>query len=114
MPKKKEKWYVVSKLSKGELANENVKLNNQIAHLTGDLSFANESIESLKIDLINQQSKNKELRLQLKDQELNSLENKVYLLEKLVSLHETKTRDKSIYVDGSNGSVTTSSTSTII
>ena len=47
MKKKKEKWYLWSKLTKGQLANEYNKLDAKFAKNQIDLDFANEQVNVL-------------------------------------------------------------------
>ena len=83
---KKTKWY--SKLNKKEVAEQNVYLQGQIKKLKEEVLYHKGTFESVKEDLINQQHKNKTLRLEIKDLEFRNLEEKVFLLEKIIRLHE--------------------------
>ena len=88
-------------------------------NLYNDYDTAKESIRSLQKDLDSTNQVNKNLRFDLQETKQESLENKVKLLEKIVSLYESKPKD-SIFqypnssVVKSNGvspTITTASTS---
>ena len=112
MKKKKEKWYIFSKLTKGELANQYDKLTKKSTKLQSDLDFANEQINVWKSNFSDLQQENSKLRAKIKEEESYTLRSKVHLLEKLVALHEQKPKDETRYVNGF-GTTTTSSTSPI-
>ena len=50
MKKKKVKWYIWSKLSKGELANEYDKLKTKFTKVQADLDFANDQINVWRLN----------------------------------------------------------------
>ena len=58
------------------------------------------TFESVKEDLFNHQHKNKTLRLEIKDLEFANLEEKVFLLEKIIRLHEDRSQNTSPYTNG--------------
>ena len=95
---KKTKWY--SKLNKKEVAEQNVYLQGQIKKLKEEVLYHKGTFESVKQDLINQQHKNKTLRLEIKDLEFRNLEEKVFLLEKIIRLHEDTPKSISSYSNG--------------
>ena len=95
---KKTKWY--SKLNKKEVAEQNVYLQGQIKKLKEEVLYHKGTFESVKEDLINQQHKNKTLRLEIKDLEFRNLEEKVFLLEKIIRLHEDTPKSISSYSNG--------------
>ena len=92
---KKTKWY--SKLNKKEVAEQNVYLQGQIKKLKEEVLYHKGTFESVKEDLINQQHKNKTLRLEIKDLEFRNLEEKVFLLEKIIRLHEDTPKNITSY-----------------
>ena len=95
---KKTKWY--SKLNKKEVAEQNVYLQGQIKKLKEEVLYHKGTFESVKEDLINQQHKNKTLRLEIKDLEFRNLEEKVFLLEKIIRLHEDIPKNITSYSNG--------------
>ena len=95
---KKTKWY--SKLNKKEVAEQNVYLQGQIKKLKEEVLYHKGTFESVKQDLINQQHKNKTLRLEIRDLEFRNLEEKVFLLEKIIRLHEDTPKSISSYSNG--------------
>ena len=95
---KKTKWY--SKLNKKEVAEQNVYLQGQIKKLKEEVLYHKGTFESVKEDLINQQHKNKTLRLEIKDLEFRNLEEKVFLLEKIIRLHEDTPKNITSYSNG--------------
>ena len=95
---KKTRWY--SKLSKKEVADQNVNLQGQVKKLKEEVLYHKGTFESVKEDLINQQHKNKTLRLEIKDLEFRNLEEKVFLLEKIIRLHEDTPKSISSYSNG--------------
>ena len=109
MKKKKEKWYIWSKLSKGELANEYDKLKTKFTKVQADLDFANEQINVLRSNFSDLLKENKGLETKLKEEESYTLRSKVHLLEKLVALHEKTPKDTIRYV---NNGVNTSANNT--
>ena len=110
MKKKKVKWYIWSKLSKGELANEYDKLKTKFTKVQADLDFANEQINVLRSNFSDLLKENKGLETKLKEEESYTLKSKVHLLEKLVALHEKTPKDTIRYVNnGVNSSVTSTS-----
>tara|TARA_Y100000593_G_C4133474_1_gene248555 strand:- start:82 stop:480 length:399 start_codon:yes stop_codon:yes gene_type:complete len=111
MKKKKEKWYIWSKLSKGELANEYDKLKTKFTKVQADLDFANEQVNVWKTDFLDLKQENLKLSAKIKEEEGYTLRSKVHLLEKLVALHEQKPKDEIRYV---NGVVTTTSSTSPI
>ena len=108
MKKKKVKWYIWSKLSKGELANEYDKLKTKFTKVQADLDFANEQINVLRSNFSDLLKENKRLETKLKEEESYTLKSKVHLLEKLVALHEKTPKDTIRYVN--NGVNTTGTT----
>ena len=108
MKKKKEKWYLWSKLTKGQLANEYNKLNAKFAKNQIDLDFANEQINVLNSKLTECLKDIEELKNKVKEEEGYALRSKVNLLEKLVALHEKTPKDTIRYVN--NGVNTTGTT----
>ena len=109
MKKKKEKWYIWSKLSKGELANEYDKLKTKFTKVQADLDFANEQVNVWKTDFLDLKQKNLKLSAKIKEEEGYTLRSKVHLLEKLVALHEKTTKDTIKYL---NNGVNTSANNT--
>ena len=101
---KKTRWY--SKLSKKEVADQNVNLQGQVKKLKEEVLYHKGTFESVKEDLFNHQHKNKTLRLEIKDLEFANLEEKVFLLEKIIRLHE----DRSQYTSPSTNGVSTITT----
>ena len=95
---KKTKWY--SKLNKKEVAEQNVYLQGQIKKLKEEVLYHKGTFESVKEDLINQQHKNKTLRLEIKDLEFRNLEEKVFLLEKIIRLYEDTPKNITSYSNG--------------
>ena len=95
---KKTKWY--SKLNKKEVAEQNVYLQGQVKKLKEEVLYHKGTFESVKEDLINQQHKNKTLRLEIKDLEFRNLEEKVFLLEKIIRLHEDTPKNITSYSNG--------------
>ena len=95
---KKTKWY--SKLNKKEVAEQNVYLQGQIKKLKEEVLYHKGTFESVKEDLINQQHRNKTLRLEIKDLEFRNLEEKVFLLEKIIRLHEDTPKNITSYSNG--------------
>lgn len=95
---KKTKWY--SKLNKKEVAEQNVYLQGQIKKLKEEVLYHKGTFESVKEDLINQQHKNKTLRLEIKDLEFRNLEEKVFLLQKIIRLYEDTPKSISSYSNG--------------
>jgi len=120
MKKKKEKWFIWSKLTKGELANEYDKLLKKNKSLTENLESVNRSCNQYineNDELVEENSKKfKEINLleaKLKDQELDFVKKQVNLLEKLVALHEKKPKDEVRYISyENNGHISSDSTRT--
>ena len=108
MKKKKTKWYLWSKLSKGELANEYEKLKTKSTKLQTDLDFANDQINVWRLNCSDLEKENEKLRTKLREEESYTLRSKVHLLEKLVALHEKTPKDTIRYVN--NGVNTTGTT----
>ena len=108
MKKKKEKWYIWSKLSKGELANEYDKLKTKFTKVQADLDFANDQINVWRLNCSDLEKENEKLRTKLREEESYTLRSKVHLLEKLVALHEKTPKDTIRYVN--NGVNTTGTT----
>ena len=108
MKKKKEKWYLWSKLTKGQLANEYNKLDAKFAKNQIDLDFANEQVNVLNSKLRECLKDIEELKNKVKEEEGYALRSKVNLLEKLVALHEKTPKDTIRYVN--NGVNTTGTT----
>ena len=110
MKKKKVKWYIWSKLSKGELANEYDKLKTKFTKVQADLDFANDQINVWRLNCSDLEKENEKLRTKLREEESYTLRSKVHLLEKLVALHEKTPKDTIRYVNnGVNSSVTSTS-----
>ena len=109
MKKKKVKWYIWSKLSKGELANEYDKLKTKFTKVQADLDFANEQVNVWKTDFLDLKQENLKLSAKIKEEEGYTLRSKVHLLEKLVALHEKTPKDTIRYV---NNAVNTSANNT--
>ena len=95
---KKTRWY--SKLSKKEVADQNVNLQGQVKKLKEEVLYHKGTFESVKQDLINQQHKNKTLRLKIKYLEFRNLEEKVFLLEKIIRLYEDTPKNITSYSNG--------------
>ena len=113
MKKKKTKWYLWSKLTKGELANEYEKLKTKSTKLQSDLDFANEQNNVWRSNCSDLEKENEKLRTKLREEESNTLRSKVHLLEKLVALHEKTPKDEVRYIPyGNNGVATTNTTGT--
>ena len=120
MKKKKEKWFIWSKLTKGELANEYDKLLKKNKSLTENLESVNRSCNQYineNDELVEENSKKfKEINLleaKLKDQELDFVKKQVNLLEKLVALHEKKPKDEVRYINyENNGNILPNTTGT--
>ena len=108
MKKKKVKWYIWSKLSKGELANEYDKLKTKFTKVQADLDFANDQINVWRLNCSDLEKENEKLRTKLREEESYTLRSKVHLLEKLVALHEKTPKDTIRYVN--NGVNTTGTT----
>ena len=108
MKKKKVKWYIWSKLSKGELANEYDKLKTKFTKVQADLDFANEQVNVWKTDFLDLKQENLKLSAKIKEEEGYTFISKVHLLEKLVALHEKTPKDTIRYVN--NGVNTTGTT----
>ena len=108
MKKKKVKWYIWSKLSKGELANEYDKLKTKFTKVQADLDFANDQINVWRLNCSDLEKENEKLRTKLREEERYTLRSKVHLLEKLVALHEKTPKDTIRYVN--NGVNTTGTT----
>ena len=108
MKKKKTKWYLWSKLTKGELANEYEKLKTKSTKLQSDLDFANDQINVWRLNCSDLEKENEKLRTKLREEESYTLRSKVHLLEKLVALHEKTPKDTIRYVN--NGVNTTGTT----
>ena len=110
MKKKKVKWYIWSKLSKGELANEYDKLKTKFTKVQADLDFANDQINVWRLNCSDLEKENEKLRTKLREEESYTLRSKVHLLEKLVALHEKTPKDTIRYVNkGVNTTGTTTS-----
>lgn len=110
MKKKKEKWFIWSKLTKGELANEYDKLKTKFTKIQADLDFANEQVNVWKTNCSDLEQENFKLSAKIKEEESYTLRSKVHLLEKLVALHEKTPKDTIRYVNnGVNSSVTSTS-----
>ena len=113
MKKKKTKWYLWSKLTKGELANEYDKLKTKSTKLQSDLDFANEQNNVWRSNCSDLEKENEKLRTKLREEESYTLRSKVHLLEKLVALHEKTSKDEVRYIPyGNNGVATTNTTGT--
>ena len=120
MKKKKEKWYIWSKLTKGELANQYDKLLKKNKSLTENLESVNRSCNQYideNDELVEENSKKfkkiNSLEAKLKDQELDFFKKQVNLLEKLVALHEKKPKDEVRYISyENNGHISPNSTRT--
>tara|TARA_R100001591_G_scaffold67367_1_gene76514 strand:- start:71 stop:448 length:378 start_codon:yes stop_codon:yes gene_type:complete len=113
MKKKKTKWYLWSKLTKGELANEYEKLKTKSTKLQSDLDFANEQNNVWRSNCSDLKKENEKLRTKLREEENYTLRSKIHLLEKLVALHEKKPKDEVRYIPyGNNGVVTTNTSGT--
>ena len=113
MKKKKTKWYLWSKLTKGELANEYEKLKTKSTKLQSDLDFANEQNNVWRSNCSDLEKENEKLRTKLREEENYTLRSKIHLLEKLVALHEKKPKDEVRYIPyGNNGVATTNTTGT--
>ena len=113
MKKKKTKWYLWSKLTKGELANEYEKLKIKSTKLQSDLDFANEQNNVWRSNCSDLEKENEKLRTKLREEENYTLRSKIHLLEKLVALHEKKPKDEVRYIPyGNNGVATTNTTGT--
>ena len=108
MKKKKVKWYIWSKLSKGGLANEYDKLKTKFTKVQADLDFANDQINVWRLNCSDLEKENEKLRTKLREEESYTLRSKVHLLEKLVALHEKTPKDTIRYVN--NGVNTTGTT----
>ena len=108
MKQKKTKWYLWSKLTKGELANEYEKLKTKSTKLQSDLDFANDQINVWRLNCSDLEKENEKLRTKLREEESYTLRSKVHLLEKLVALHEKTPKDTIRYVN--NGVNTTGTT----
>ena len=108
MKKKKVKWYIWSKLSKGALANEYDKLKTKFTKVQADLDFANDQINVWRLNCSDLEKENEKLRTKLREEESYTLRSKVHLLEKLVALHEKTPKDTIRYVN--NGVNTTGTT----
>ena len=108
MKKKKTKWYLWSKLTKGELANAYEKLKTKSTKLQSDLDFANDQINVWRLNCSDLEKENEKLRTKLREEESYTLRSKVHLLEKLVALHEKTPKDTIRYVN--NGVNTTGTT----
>ena len=109
MKKKKEKWYIYSKLKKGEIVNmyENLKISNKQLQSEFDLlhvenNVLNSTLKECRKDI-------EELKNKVKEEEGYALRSKVHLLEKLVALHEKTPKDTIRYV---NNGVNTSTNNT--
>ena len=120
MKKKKEKWFIWSKLTKGELANEYDKLQSKCKKLQQNLDSTNKSLnihfeenDRLSDLLDKENNKIKSLESLLKDQELDFVKKQVNLLEKLVVLHEKKPKDEVKYISyENNGHISPNTTGT--
>ena len=119
MKKKKEKWYIYSKLKKGEIVNmyENLKISKK--QLESEFDLLHEENNVLNSKLRECLKDIEELKNKVKEEEGYAIRSKVHLLEKLVALHEKKPKDTIRYVDngvnttGTTTSVTSSLTTTI-
>ena len=86
------------------------KLQSEYSDLESDYNHANELIKSLKEDIINFKTTKDSLKLDLEDQKKEFLEDKVKLLEKIVSLHEYKPKDTISFYQRGNGVANTTGT----
>jgi predicted nuclease with TOPRIM domain len=109
MKKKKEKWYIYSKLKKGEIVNmyENLKISNK--QLQSEFDLLHEENNVLNSKLKECLKDIEELKNKVKEEEGYALRSKVHLLEKLVALHEKTPKDTIRYV---NNGVNTSTNNT--
>tara|TARA_R100001163_G_C4912032_1_gene95968 strand:- start:58 stop:474 length:417 start_codon:yes stop_codon:yes gene_type:complete len=120
MKMSKKKWYIWSKLTKGQLANEYDKLQSKCKKLQENLDSANKSFniyfeenDRLTNLLDKEKNKIKSLELLLKDQELDFVKKQVNVLEKLVALYEKKPKDEIRYISyENNGHISPNSTRT--
>ena len=99
-----------------KLSNSKVKaltLEYKLESVKKDLIREKGNYQSLKEDMINFETTNESLREDIKDLKFQNLEDKVFLLEKIVRLYEDKPKDTIKYIDrpinGTGTSVTTSS-----
>ena len=108
MKKKKEKWYIYSKLKKGEIVNmyENLKISNK--QLQSEFDLLHEENNVLNSKLKECLKDIEELKNKVLEEEGYALRSKVHLLEKLVALHEKTPKDTIRYVN--NGVNTTGTT----
>ena len=96
-----------------KLSNSKVKtltLEYELESVKKDLIREKGNYQSLKEDMINFETTNESLKEDIKDLKFQNLEDKVFLLEKVVRLLEEKPKDTIKYIDRPiNGSVTTTS-----
>ena len=96
-----------------KLSNSKVKaltLEYRLETLKKDLIREKGNYQSLKEDMVNFETTNESLKEDIKDLKFQNLEDKVFLLEKVVRLLEEKPKDTIKYIDRPiNGSVTTTS-----
>ena len=95
------------------MSNSKVKaitLTFELESVKKDLIREKGNYQSLKEDMVNFETTNQSLREDINDLKFQNLEDKVFLLEKIVRLYEDKPKDTIKYIDRpTNGSVTTTS-----
>ena len=96
-----------------KLSNSKVKaitLAYELESVKKDLIREKGNYQSIKEDMVNFETTNQSLREDINDLKFQNLEDKVFLLEKIVRLYEDKPKDTIKYIDRpTNGSVTTTS-----
>ena len=109
MKKKKEKWYIYSKLKKGEIVNmyENLKISKK--QLESEFDLLHEENNVLNSKLRECLKDIDDLKNKVKEEEGYAIRSKVHLLEKLVALHEKTPKDTIKYL---NNGVNTSANNT--
>ena len=85
-------------------------LQNKMSNYKVKVLTLEYELESVKKDLIREKGNYQSLKEDIKDLKFQNLEDKVFLLEKIVRLYEDKPKDTIKYIDRpTNGSVTTTS-----
>ena len=115
---KKDKWTryskrngMINKKTKNKIIQEHIKLLDEVEQLRSRLFTSNNQRNALQEQQVNLRNELEELKVNQQQQYLQSLEEKVILLEKVIALTEEKDRAKVLnsYGHSTNGVITTSS-----